>query len=85
MAAINRIRGTAALTFALRTSELFADAFPTVGGGREAEADPDCTEPGVSIACQKAKIIAIHNIPGKVIKKNQKRMRAAAATPQKTR
>ncbi|MCU1287757.1 MAG: hypothetical protein JWO13_4107 [Acidobacteriales bacterium] len=43
----------------------------------EIEADPDCTEPGVSIACQKAKIVAIHKIPGKVIKKNQKRMRAA--------
>ena len=51
----------------------------------EIEADPDCTEPGVSIACQKAKIVAIHKIPGKVIKKNKKRMRAAAATPQKTR
>jgi hypothetical protein len=48
----------------------------------EIEADPDCTERGVAIACQKAKIIAIHKIPGKVIKKNQKRMRAQAATPQ---
>ena len=38
------------------------------------ESDPDCTEPGTSIACQKARIIAIHKIPGKVIKKNRKRM-----------
>jgi hypothetical protein len=28
-------------------------------------ADSDRTEPGFSIACQKAKIIAIHKIPGR--------------------
>ncbi len=40
------------------------------------EDDPDATAPGYSYACPKAKIIAIHKIPGKVIKKNKKRLRA---------
>jgi hypothetical protein len=76
------------LTRSIDGARFFASAAPNpvvyeaVPEG-EIEADPDCTEPGVSIACQKAKIIPIHKIPGKVIKKNQKRMRAAAATPQK--
>jgi hypothetical protein len=76
------------LTRSIDGARFFASAAPNpvvyeaVPEG-ELEADPDCTEPGVSIACQKTKIIAIHKIPGKVIKKNQKRMRAAAATPQK--
>jgi hypothetical protein len=51
----------------------------------EIEPDPDCTEPGISIACQKAKIIALHKIPGNIIKKNRKRMRAAAANVSETR
>ena len=78
------------LTRSIDGARFFASAAPNpvvyeaVPEG-EIEADPDSTEPGVSIACQKAKIIAIHKIAGKVIKKNQKRMRAAAATPQKTR
>jgi rifampin ADP-ribosylating transferase len=40
----------------------------------EIEPDPDCNEPGVSFACQRAKIIAIHKIPGTVVKKNRKMM-----------
>jgi hypothetical protein len=38
------------------------------------EPDPDCKRLGGSFACQKAKIIAIQKIPGKVIKKNNKAM-----------
>jgi hypothetical protein len=50
----------------------------------EGEIEPDPDYPGgISIACPKARIIALHKIPGKVIKKNRKRMRVAAATPQK--
>jgi len=41
----------------------------------EIEQDPDCPTPGYSIACTKARIIAIHKIPGKVIKKNRKLLR----------
>jgi hypothetical protein len=40
----------------------------------EIEPDPDNNRPGGSFACQKAKIIAIQKIPGKVIKKNNKAM-----------
>jgi hypothetical protein len=40
----------------------------------EIEPDPDCNRPGGSFACQKAKIIAIEKVPGKVIKKNRKAM-----------
>jgi len=36
------------------------------------EDDPDCKEPGLSYACEKAKIVAIHNVPGKIIKKARK-------------
>src|SRR5260370_27947399 len=35
----------------------------------EIEPDPDCTEPGISIACQQARIVAIYKIPRKGIKK----------------
>lgn len=35
----------------------------------ELEPDPDCICPGLSSACQRAKIVAIHKVPGKVIKK----------------
>jgi hypothetical protein len=40
----------------------------------EIEADPDCNVPGGSFACQKARVIAIKKIPGKVIKKHRKAM-----------
>jgi hypothetical protein len=40
----------------------------------ELEPDPDDQQPGGSFACPTARIIAIHKIPGKVIKKNQKTM-----------
>src|SRR3954470_17927761 len=36
----------------------------------ELETDPDDQQPGGSFACPKARIIAIHKIPGKVIKKH---------------
>jgi hypothetical protein len=36
------------------------------------EPDPDCKVPGGSFSCQKAKIIAMKKVPGKVIKKNRK-------------
>ena len=48
----------------------------------EVEPDPDCQVPGISVACQKARVIALHKIPGKVIKKNKKLM-LAAPTPKK--
>jgi hypothetical protein len=40
----------------------------------ELEPDPDCTRPGGSFACQKAKITAIQKVSGKVIQKNRKAM-----------
>jgi hypothetical protein len=40
----------------------------------EIEDDPDNTTPGFSYACPKARIIAIHKIPGNVIKKIKKRL-----------
>jgi hypothetical protein len=67
------------LTGSIEGARFFASAAPNpivyeaVPEG-EIEADPDCTEPGLSIACRKARIIALHKIPGKVIKKNRKRM-----------
>ena len=41
----------------------------------ELEADPDCAS-GVSFACEKAKIVAVHKIPGKNIKKARKEILA---------
>lgn len=38
------------------------------------EPDPDCNVTGGSFACQKAKVVAIKKIPGKVIKKHRKAM-----------
>ena len=76
------------LTRSIDGARFFASAAPNpvvyeaVPEG-EIESDPDCTEPDLSIACRKARIIALHKIPGKVIKKSRKRMRVAAATPQK--
>jgi hypothetical protein len=76
------------LTRSIDGARFFASAAPNpvvyeaVPEG-EIEPDPDCTEPGLSIACQKARIIALYKIPGKVIKKSRKRMLVAAATPQK--
>ncbi|WP_029084347.1 hypothetical protein [Bradyrhizobium sp. th.b2] len=43
----------------------------------EIEADPDANKSGISFACPKARIIAIHKVPGKVIKKNRKIMQRA--------
>ena len=49
----------------------------------EIEADPDSNEkPGVTVACEKAKIIALRKIPGKIIKKSRKKMLAAPAPKQ---
>ena len=36
------------------------------------EDDPDCRLPGRSYACEKAKIIAIHKVPGSLVKKARK-------------
>lgn len=36
------------------------------------EPDPDCFAPGLSSACQRAKIVAVHKVPGKVIKMARK-------------
>jgi hypothetical protein len=47
--------------------------------------DPDDTRPGSSFACPKARIIAIHKIPGKVIKKHQKAMMKRAHELEKAR
>lgn len=33
------------------------------------EPDPDCFAPGLSCACPKAKVVAVHKVPGKIIKK----------------
>ena len=41
------------------------------------EDDPDCRAPGRSYACEKAKIIAIHKVRGKSIKKARKKMMQA--------
>lgn len=40
----------------------------------EIEQDLDCNRLGGSFTCQKAKIIGIKKVPGKVIKKNRKAM-----------
>jgi len=42
----------------------------------ELEPHPDCFEPGLSWACRRAKIIAIHKVPGKVIKKARAALRS---------
>lgn len=36
------------------------------------EPDPDCFAPGLSAACLRAKIVAIHKVPGKIIKRARK-------------
>ena len=41
----------------------------------EIEPDPDC-KVGVTFACAKAKIVGIHNVRGKTIKKFKKMMTA---------
>jgi hypothetical protein len=40
--------------------------------GGDVEPDPDCRHSDHSYACEKAKIVAVHNVPGKVIKKARK-------------
>lgn len=46
------------------------------------EDDPDCRGPGRSYACEKAKIIAIHKVRGKLIKKARKKMLQAKSPKQ---
>lgn len=41
----------------------------------DVEADPDATKTGISFACPKARIIAIKKVPGRVIRRNQNKMR----------
>lgn len=50
----------------------------------EVEPDPDFPS-SASIACTKARIVAIHKIPGKVIKKNKKRLLQRAHQLEKAR
>jgi hypothetical protein len=38
----------------------------------ELEPDLDCSDPGLSFASPRAKIVAIHKVPGKIIKKTRK-------------
>lgn len=40
------------------------------------EPDPDCIEPGLSWACPRARIVAVHKVPGKVIKKARAALRS---------
>ena len=44
----------------------------------ELEPDPDCFAPGLSSACHRARIVAIHKVPGKVIKRARKVLLADA-------
>jgi hypothetical protein len=39
--------------------------------------DPDCDQPGLSFECDKASIVRVHKVPGKIIK----RARKALLTP----
>ena len=41
----------------------------------EIENDPDANAFGVSFACPKARIIAVKKVPGRVIQRNQNKMR----------
>jgi hypothetical protein len=53
----------------------------------EGEIEPDPDHPGsdISFACPKARITALHKIPGKVIKKNRKAMLRRAHALEKSR
>jgi hypothetical protein len=67
------------LTRSIDDAQFFASAaldpvvYESVPEG-QIEPDPDCTRPGISISCQKARIIALIKVPGSVIKKHQKKM-----------
>jgi hypothetical protein len=45
------------------------------------EDDPDHKTKGISFACPKAKIIALHNVPAHVVLRNRQQMRATPAVP----
>ncbi len=45
------------------------------------EDDPDSNEKGVSFACLKAKIIALHTVPEAVVQRNRLQMRVAGPVP----
>jgi hypothetical protein len=45
------------------------------------EDDPDYKTPDISFACPKAKIIALHNVPDEVIRRNRLQMIAAPPLP----
>jgi hypothetical protein len=69
----------------LSDAEFFASPSPKpvvyeVEPEGELEPDPDCTS-GVTFACHKAKIISVHKIAGKVIRKHKKAMTAAPHDP----
>ena len=65
------------VTPCLEAASLYASVHPepTVYEVRpegEVEPDPDCSTPGLSAACPRAKIVAIHKVPGKLIKRCRK-------------
>ena len=67
---------------ALTDAQLFASGNPEpivyeVEPDGDIEPDPDCKS-GVSYTCRRAKIVSIHKIPGKQIKKARKVLIAAS-------
>ncbi|QQN66749.1 NAD(+)--rifampin ADP-ribosyltransferase [Bradyrhizobium diazoefficiens] len=66
------------VSVALEHAQFFASGSKTpvvyeVEPEGEIEPDPDC-KTGVSFACQKAKVVGVHNIRGKTVKKFKKMM-----------
>jgi hypothetical protein len=45
------------------------------------EDDPDDKTKGISFACPKARIVALHNVPDEVIRRNRLQMLAAPPVP----
>lgn len=43
------------------------------------EGDPDHTSDGISVACLKATIIAIHGVPSEVVRRNRMQMLVASS------
>lgn len=76
------------LTTDRETAQIYASAAPKPivyeVTPEDIEPDPDFPN-SVSIACTKARIIAIHKIPGKVVKKNKRRLLQRAHELEATR
>src|SRR5258708_38940981 len=47
----------------------------------DTEDDPDHKTKGISFACPKAKIVALHNVPAYVVLRNRQQMRATPPVP----